>query len=313
MSITSQPAVHSPYGATTQAANAAPAPKKTAVTAKKSAPRGHQNGSGLISQSQQKALMKQLMEMMSGFMQTMIKSLMEMFQGMVSSAGSQTTPATPTATEGSPETSSTPTAPQGSGTTETASPNCDGANCDDNANPSTGLSTGTTTSERALEAAVDDKGCVTVLTQDGYSIKCEGKDQAWMITHPDGQVTRIWGDPHVNESDGDTWDFKERSSFIFGKNKVTVETVPAGNGETFSSTITIYNGDERVTIVGLDKNQPVISAVTSDGKVHDAQLADGDLFSLGRESNGEEQWMSNGKAITPKAVAVNQGTAPTNN
>ena len=133
----------------------------------------------------------------------------------------------------------------------------------------------------------NDQGAITVRTTDGYLVRAEGKDHAWSITGPDGMTTRIWGDPHVTESDGDAWDFKNRGTFFFGKNKITVEVVPFGNGQTISSAINLYSGDERVTIKGLDANKPTITAVSHDGKQHDDSLADGDAYSRAVNKTGE--------------------------
>ena len=140
---------------------------------------------------------------------------------------------------------------------------------------------------KAMQAITDDSGGITVRTPDGYVVKAEGKEQAWSITGPDGKTTRIWGDPHVLESDGDRWDFKERGSFMFGANKITAETVPAGNGQTVSYRLTVYSGNERVTVGGINTNKPVIVAVGQDGKQHDDQLADGTQYTRSLGANGE--------------------------
>ncbi|MCX6115511.1 MAG: DUF1521 domain-containing protein [Proteobacteria bacterium] len=140
---------------------------------------------------------------------------------------------------------------------------------------------------KAMQAIADDSGAITVRTPDGYVVKAEGKEQAWSITGPDGKTTRIWGDPHVVESDGDRWDFKERGSFMFGANKITAETVPAGNGQTLSYRLTVYSGNERVTVGGINTNKPVIVAVGQDGKQHDDQLADGTQYTRSLGANGE--------------------------
>lgn len=140
---------------------------------------------------------------------------------------------------------------------------------------------------KAMQAITDDRGAITVRTPDGYVVKAEGKEQAWSITGPDGKTTRIWGDPHVVESDGDRWDFKERGSFMFGANKITAETVPAGNGQTLSYRLTVYSGNERVTVGGINTNKPVIVAVGQDGKQHDDQLADGTQYTRSVGANGE--------------------------
>lgn len=138
-----------------------------------------------------------------------------------------------------------------------------------------------------LQALTDEKGVVTVRTPDGFVLKAEGKEQAWQIVGPEGRATRIWGDPHVTESDGKKWDFKDQSSFVFGSNKVTVETTPFGNGKTVSKRITVYSGNERVTIGGIDTNRPFIVGLANDGKQHDDSLSDGTTYRRGIGKTGE--------------------------
>ena len=149
-----------------------------------------------------------------------------------------------------------------------------------------------------LTAILDDAGVVTVRTQDGFIIKAEAKQHGWSISDAEGKTTRIFGDPHVKESDGDTWDFKKRGTFFFGKNKLTVETSPVANGATITRQITVYSGKERVTIGGLDKNQPTILALADDGKQHDDALSDGVTYRRGGTSKGEN-WSQvvNGKRV----------------
>jgi hypothetical protein len=169
------------------------------------------------------------------------------------------------------------------------------------ANASAGTSATNTTQPSAGAGALtpstlnvlrNDAGQIAVSTFDGYVIRTEGKDMAWTITGPDGKTTRIWGDPHVDESDGNKWDFLNRSTFFFGKNKVTVEVAPYGNGQTVTSRITIYSGDERVTIGGIDKNIPTILASSNDAEQHDLALADGISYTRGADAKGES-WTSN--------------------
>jgi hypothetical protein len=150
------------------------------------------------------------------------------------------------------------------------------------------VSSGAATPPRSFFQVIqNDKGMVTVRSLDGYIVRAEGKEEAWSITGPDGKTTRIWGDPHVTESDGNRWDFKERGTFVFGNNKATIEVVPDKKGETLSSRLTLYSGDQRVTISGIDGNKPVITAVSQDGKQHDDALADGVVYQRKINQTGE--------------------------
>lgn len=141
-----------------------------------------------------------------------------------------------------------------------------------------------------LEASINDKGQTVVKTEDGYEVTFLGARQEFTIKASDGKTTTIWGDPHVVESDGDKWDFTDKSSFVFGNNKLTVETTPAGNGATYSKTVTIYNQNDRFTISGLDKNKPIIEAWSFDGKEHDESLSDGTTYHLSKEASGDDIW-----------------------
>ena len=144
-----------------------------------------------------------------------------------------------------------------------------------------------------LQALTDNKGLPTVITEDGYTIHCDADKASWSITGPDGKTTQIWGDPHVIESDNDKWDFKNQSTFKFGNNKVTVEVAPFGDGSTtVTSRITVYSGEQRVTIGGIDKAQARIEASANDGRTHDAALQDGDTYQRSLEpGRGDgEQW-----------------------
>ncbi len=141
-----------------------------------------------------------------------------------------------------------------------------------------------------LNASIDEKGQVNVKTEDGYKIIFEGKQEAWKIVSPDGTETRIWGDPHVEESDGDKWDFKEQSTFVFGNNKITVETTPYKNGETVTKSVTIYSGKDRLSIDNLDINKPNFVAWKLDGEQHNEALDDDDIYDLVNANNGSFSW-----------------------
>ena len=209
---------------------------------------------------------------------TLMTNLMSQFKGVTANGASSGAVGTSTTTPGGSTTGA-------AGTTQT---------------PGTATALNGTIVRSALDVNRNDAGMITVRTLDGYSVRAEGRDEAWMITGPDGKTTRIWGDPHVTESDGDKWDFLRRSTFMFGKNKATVEVVPAGNGQTLSARLTVYSDRERVTIDGIEKNRPSIVAASSDGLEHDASLADGDIYKRVVTATGES-WIS---TTTGKPVPV---------
>jgi len=149
---------------------------------------------------------------------------------------------------------------------------------------------GSTAPKRSLDAFMDDNNKVTVKTEDGFEIKFSGEREEWTIKSPENKTTTIWGDPHVVESDGDKWDFVENSSFKFGENKVTVETIKNEHGASYSKTVTVYGKTDRFTITGIDKNAPELLRWTTDSAKHDAKLADGDVYQLTIAEDGSDEW-----------------------
>ena len=122
-----------------------------------------------------------------------------------------------------------------------------------------------------------------VTTPGGYVI--EPVDQySWKVTGPDGKETLVWGDPHVKESDGGAWDFKDDSTFVLPDGtKINVDTKPLENGTTVTSSIEIVNGDSRVEIAGIDQGKGQTGALTQSGQVYDT--TGNDQFVMGAETD----------------------------
>ena len=147
---------------------------------------------------------------------------------------------------------------------------------------------GQTVLEKTMTAITNDKGHTVLKTEDGYQVTFPGTQESFLITGPNGKTTKIWGDPHVTESDGDQWDFKSQSSFLFGNNKITVETTTKpGYGLTFSKTVTVYNGQMHFSLTGIDENKPELVAYNFEGGAHDASLDDGDIYQLSFKGSDE--------------------------
>lgn len=156
-----------------------------------------------------------------------------------------------------------------------------------------------------LEDGVQPKGSLKadgnkVTTAGGYSIEVLGTSE-WKITGPDGKSTRIWGDPHVHESDaGDAegrggWDFKRNSTFVLGDGtKINVTTVPGGAaGATVTGGLEIISGNDRVVASDMEKGKSNFGTVTQDGFAK-ANSFQGDVFVMGKES---DDWSFEGKEI----------------
>ncbi len=99
-------------------------------------------------------------------------------------------------------------------------------------------------------------GEATIQLGDRYTVKASEKDATWTVTNNEtGKTTKVWGDPHVDtDNDGNNdFDFKKDMTFkLDDGTKITVGTVPGGeNGATFSSSLTITNGDNAVQVTGL--------------------------------------------------------------
>jgi hypothetical protein len=134
-----------------------------------------------------------------------------------------------------------------------------------------------------------------ITTPGGYKIEATGQFE-WTITGPDGKSTRVWGDPHVAEGDGGTWDFKRNSTFVLGDGtRINVSTAPWGNGGmTVTSGLEIISGNERVTVSGIDKGKGVVGEVTQDGYAHSNTFGGNDVFVMGGET---DDWSYQGREI----------------
>ncbi len=106
----------------------------------------------------------------------------------------------------------------------------------------------------------------SITTAGGYKIVPEGKDQAWSIYDPQGkQLTRVWGDPHVNEADGTKWDFTKDSTFTLPDGtRIGVDTT-SETGRSVTRGLDIANGRDRVQVGGIDQDKPTVGNVTRDG------------------------------------------------
>lgn len=143
-----------------------------------------------------------------------------------------------------------------------------------------------------ISVTKNENNQINLETADGYKLNFTGKKEEWKIIAPNGTSTRIWGDPHVVESDGTKWDFTKQSTFIFGNNKVTVETIPSETNKkyTYTQRVTLHNGSDRITITDIQKNKPVIEHWRFDAASHDASQSDGNVYKLVPKSGQSFDW-----------------------
>ena len=142
-----------------------------------------------------------------------------------------------------------------------------------------------------------DQESGVITTPGGYKIEQLGQYE-WKITGPDGKWTRVWGDPHVQESDrsgeATAWDFKRDSTFVLPDGtRINVTTKPF-NEMTVTSQLEVINGNDRVLVTGIDKGKGKVGAITQDGRLHSKDRCGNDVFIMGRET---DDWYFQGKEI----------------
>jgi hypothetical protein len=87
-----------------------------------------------------------------------------------------------------------------------------------------------------------------------YTLDLNESGSQWILTNKlTGAKTDISGDPHVTDNGGtNRWDFKNNTTFqLDDGTQITVHTVPAGNGTTFSSVLDISKGGHGMRVSGL--------------------------------------------------------------
>jgi hypothetical protein len=142
----------------------------------------------------------------------------------------------------------------------------------------------------------------TITTPGGYKISPAGQ-YGWNVTGPDGKLTKVWGDPHVNEQNGKTWNFQQDSTFVLGDGtRINVTTVPWGNaGAHVTSQLEVLNGHDRVMMTGVDSAQGgTTGKVLTDGFQHVNDFGGAPVFTEGASS---DDWGYQGKEIEGGTLA----------
>jgi Domain of Unknown Function (DUF1521) len=142
-----------------------------------------------------------------------------------------------------------------------------------------------------------DQQSGVITTPGGYKIEQLGQYE-WKITGQDGKWTRIWGDPHVQESDrsgeATAWDFKRDSTFVLPDGTRINVTTKAFNEMTVTSQLEVINGNDRVLVTDIDKGKGKVGAVTQDGLLHSGNQCGNDLIIMGCET---DDWYFQGREI----------------
>jgi hypothetical protein len=142
---------------------------------------------------------------------------------------------------------------------------------------------------------VDDKGVIT--TPGGYKIEQLGQFE-WKVSGPDGKSTRVWGDPHVDESDGGKFDFKRNTTFeLPDGTHIHVTTKPWGNsGMTVTGQLNIVNGDDHVAVTDIDKGKGKVGQPDKNGwdEYCNFKAFNTDTLRMGKET---DDWTFQGREV----------------
>ena len=137
---------------------------------------------------------------------------------------------------------------------------------------------------------VDRNASPTEIALDnGYVLEIPGEREEWVIRDANGNETRVWGDPHVDEGDLDgnkNWDFSADSTFILDDGtKIHVGTIDKerSNGQrgVFTDSLTITRGNQAIQVTGIAENDPQIREPNLNGARLDAETNDGHVFKMG--------------------------------
>jgi hypothetical protein len=157
-------------------------------------------------------------------------------------------------------------------------------------------------------------GNKSIMLDNGYELTFSNQSQEWRIKDDQGNQTRIWGDPHVDEdgAGGTDWDFKHDATFILKDGtKITVGTELSPNGKvSYSDSLTITKGNQQVLVTGIRDNNVNIGTVNLNAIKDntDNNTVDGYVFYEG--DNGANDWVNaSGDEITTNQAMNGPGTA----
>ena len=144
-----------------------------------------------------------------------------------------------------------------------------------------------------LEALPDG----AVKTSGGYTIVPEGGTR-WSIYGPgqkpgvDKPTTHVWGDPHVDESDGTRWDFTKDSNWVLPDGTNIFVDTSAETGHSVTKGLTIASGDDRIEITGINGSKPSTGAVNKDAEawLEGHLAAERPMFLLENTTDGSVHW-----------------------
>jgi hypothetical protein len=100
-----------------------------------------------------------------------------------------------------------------------------------------------------------------------YTLDIDQSDSQFVLTNKaNGETTRISGDPHFDNDGKRIGTFKGTLTLCLDDGtKLTINTVPAGNGELYSSKLTITQGDQALVVDHLNQNSGQPLSITTSG------------------------------------------------
>lgn len=145
----------------------------------------------------------------------------------------------------------------------------------------------------------------------------ENNSEIKIVNKNNGEVTKIWGDPHIdwNKDGKNDADFWGKTTFqLEDGTKITIDTEKFKNNpnEYLASEVTVTRGDHAMKITGLSQNEKgdlKVEYADRGGQALDWAVTDG--FVVKENANGEG-WLnaSTGKLATQKDFDVTKPDAP---
>lgn len=171
-------------------------------------------------------------------------------------------------------------------------------------NTSTGAAVGNPTN-----AHTSMQGGKAVFENDNYRVSAGDNNEVNIFNKNTGESYRVWGDPHVDIDGKHTFDFWGTTTFNLNDGtKLTFETVPAGNGMTLASKLTITNGDYGAKISGIDTNtigDLKVEEANGWGRTLDQYTADGNTLLENGAGKGFLAVDDNGKIVGVDQAHIN--------
>ena len=125
---------------------------------------------------------------------------------------------------------------------------------------------------RGVTGAPKDEGWPknSFRTAGGYTVVFDGKSQSMKVYGPgqspkDKPKFKVWGDPHVHESDGTKWDFTKDGDMVLPDGTLLSLDTTSETGRSYLERVNIVNGSDRVEITGISKDRPKAGFIRPDG------------------------------------------------